>query len=255
MASLQSLKSGDDSMPFRDHFRPPVSKRHSWEEVHGGWPMMIIQRLAPLLPEGYQAGPRVHLGSYFEVDIGTFENDDAPRSHPRLAGDGGVATVPAAELSLETDSSDVSEYEVLIYDVQQEKRLVAAIEIISPANKDRPVHRNNFVSKCAALLMQGVCVVLVDIVTIRNNNLYLELLDHFELTDSDMTENDEGVYAACCRTRRMETKTIFDFWRRPLKLGEPLPTLPLWLRETLSITLDLEASYEDTCRLLRIGTV
>ena len=49
-------------MPFRDHFRPPVSKRHSWEEVHGGWPMMIIQKLAPLLPEGYQAGPRVHLG-------------------------------------------------------------------------------------------------------------------------------------------------------------------------------------------------
>jgi hypothetical protein len=66
-------------MPFRDHFRPPVSKRHSWGEVHGGWPMMMIQKLAPLLPDGYQAAPRVHLGSDFEVDIGTFENDDAPR--------------------------------------------------------------------------------------------------------------------------------------------------------------------------------
>ncbi len=239
-------------MPFRDHFRPPVSKRHSWEEVHGGWPMMIVQKLAPLLPDGYQAAPRVHLGSYFEVDIGTFENDDAPRSRSQMAGDGGVATVPEAELSLETDSSDVSEYEVLIYDVRQEKRLVAAIEIISPANKDRPVHRNNFVSKCAALLKQGVCVVLVDIVTIRNNNLYLQLLDHFELTDAEMSENDEGVYAACCRTRRMETKTVFDIWRKPLKLGRPLPTLPLWLTEEFSIPLDLEASYEDTCRLLRI---
>ena len=239
-------------MPFRDHFRPPVSKRHSWEEVHGGWPMMIIQNLAPLLPEGYQAGPRVHLGSYFEVDIGTFENDDAPRARPQLAGDGGVATVPEAELSLETDSGDVSEYEVLIYDVQQEKRLVAAIEIVSPANKDRPVHRNNFVSKCAALLKQDVCVVLVDIVTIRNNNLYLELLDHFELTDSEMSVKAEGVYAACCRTRHMETKTVFDFWRKPLKIGMPLPTFPLWLAEKLSIPLNLEASYEETCRLLRI---
>ena len=239
-------------MPFRDHFRPPVNKRHSREEGHGGWPMMIIQKLAPSLPEGYQAAPRVHLGSYFEVDIGTFENDDAPRSRPHLAGDGGVATVPEAELSLETDRSDVSEYEVLIYDVQQEKRLVAAIEIISPANKDRPADRNNFVSKCAALLKQDVCVVLVDIVTIRNNNLYLQLLDHFELTDTVMSENDEGVYAACCRTRRLETKTVFDFWRKTLKLGRPLPTLPLWLTEKLSIPLDLEASYEDTCRLLRI---
>ena len=239
-------------MPFRDHFRPPVSKRHSWEEVHGGWPMMMVQRLAPSLPEGYQAVPRVHLGSYFEVDVGTFENDDAPISRPQLVDNGGVATVPEAELSLETDSSDVSEYEVLIYDVQQEKRLVAAIEIISPANKDRPVHRNQFVSKCAALLNQNVCVVLVDIVTIRNNNLYLQLLDHFELTDSEMSESDDGVYVACCRTRRTETKIVFDFWRKPLKLGRPLPTLPLWLREDFSIPLDLEASYEDTCRLLRI---
>ena len=79
-------------MPFRDHFRPPVSKRHSWEEVHGGWPMMIVQKLAPSLPEGYQAAPRVHLGSYFEVDVGAFENDDAPRSRPLLGGNGGVAT-------------------------------------------------------------------------------------------------------------------------------------------------------------------
>ncbi len=164
-----------------------------------------------------------------------------------------MATIAEAELSLETDSDDVSEYEVLIYDVQEEKRLVAAIELISPANKDRPLHRNNFVSKCAALLKQGVCVVLVDIVTVRTNNLYLELLSHFELTDSDMSESDKGVYSACCRTRHAETKTVFDFWRKPLKLGEPLPTFPLWLTEKLFIPLDLEASYEDTCRLLRIA--
>ena len=49
-------------MPFRDHSRPPMSKRHSWDEVHGGWPMMIVQKLPPL-PVGYHA-PRVQLGSY-----------------------------------------------------------------------------------------------------------------------------------------------------------------------------------------------
>jgi hypothetical protein len=80
----------------------------------------------------------------------------------------------------------------------------------------------------------------------------LELLDHFELTDAVMSENDEGVYAACCRPRRMGTKTVFDFWRTPLKVGKALPTLPLWLSGILSISLDLDASYEDTCRLLRM---
>jgi hypothetical protein len=31
-----------------------------------------------------------------------------------------------------------------------------------------------------------------------------------------------------------------------------LPTLPVWLRDDLAVSLDLEASYEETCRTLRI---
>jgi hypothetical protein len=33
-------------MPLRDHFRPPVEERHSWDELHGGWPMIIVQTLS-----------------------------------------------------------------------------------------------------------------------------------------------------------------------------------------------------------------
>lgn len=38
----------------------------------------------------------------------------------------------------------------------------------------------------------------------------------------------------------------------PLMLGQPLPTLPLWLAENLAVPLELELSYEETCRSLRI---
>ena len=48
-------------MPLRDHFRPPVSKRSSWEGFHGGWPMRIVEELAARLPDGFVAEPRVHL--------------------------------------------------------------------------------------------------------------------------------------------------------------------------------------------------
>ena len=34
-------------MPLRDHFRPPVTKRSSWEGFHGGWPSIIVQQLCP----------------------------------------------------------------------------------------------------------------------------------------------------------------------------------------------------------------
>ena len=35
-------------------------------------------------------------------------------------------------------------------------------------------------------------------------------------------------------------------------LGQPLPTLPLWLADNLAVPLELETSYEETCRILRI---
>lgn len=76
-------------MPLRDHFHPPVSKRSSWEGFHGGWPMQIVRELAPRLPEGFVAEPRVHLGHYYEIDISAFEQNgerapvlDSARSQP-----------------------------------------------------------------------------------------------------------------------------------------------------------------------------
>ena len=63
-------------MPLRDHFRPPVSTRSSWEGFHGGWPMTIVQVLSRRLPEDFTAEPQVHLGSAFEIDMSIFESSD-----------------------------------------------------------------------------------------------------------------------------------------------------------------------------------
>ena len=40
----------------------------------------------------------------------------------------------------------LDEYEVRVYDEKRHCRLVAAVEIVSPANKDRPEHRHAFVA-------------------------------------------------------------------------------------------------------------
>ncbi len=37
-----------------------------------------------------------------------------------------------------------------------------------------------------------------------------------------------------------------------MALGQPLPTLPLWIAADFSVPLDLEASYQATCTDLRI---
>jgi hypothetical protein len=43
-----------------------------------------------------------------------------------------------------------------------------------------------------------------------------------------------------------------DTWSERLAVGAPLPTLPVWLATDLAVPLGLEATYEDTCRALRI---
>src|SRR5215813_2030193 len=165
-------------MPLRDHFRPPLDDVTSWEGFHGGWPMMIVQALARKLPRRYVAAPHVHSGFFVEVDVATYEKDDpdSPALDVDSGNGGGTATAvwaPARPtLALATDLPDLDEYEVRVYDSKRGRRLVAAIEIVSPANKDRPEHRRVFVAKCATLLQQRVAVAIVDLVTTRQSNLY-----------------------------------------------------------------------------------
>src|ERR1700743_641420 len=138
-------------MPLRDHFRPPVSRQVSWEEIHGGWPMVIVQQLKTQLPPGYVSGPKVHAGPSVEIDIAAYEQDHAPTNLSAGTADG--PTPPAAwtatepSLAIETEIPDDDEYEVRVYDADRGRTLVAVIELVSPANKDRQEKRNAFVGK------------------------------------------------------------------------------------------------------------
>jgi hypothetical protein len=244
-------------MSLRDHFHPPFSEVRSWEEVHGGWPMVIVQQLGKVLPPGYSAGPRVHLGSQFEVDVATFVSEPAAAAYgfqsQEVAAAAAVWTPTKPTLAVETDLADFDEYEVRVYDDHRGRRLVAAIELISPANKDRPEHRSQFVSKCAALLRQNVSLVLVDVVTTRNVNLYADLLVLIGQCDPALGENPPATYAVACRWRPRGASRWLETWNQNLEPGMTLPCLPLWLTEDLAVPLDLEVTYEQTCRDLRIA--
>lgn len=241
-------------MPLRDHFHAPLADIRRWEGVHGGWPMVIVQQLLPMLPAGYFAEPRVRLGVNFEIDVGASETRG-------LVGDsGGIATAPlvspAPTFTSEADIAEFDEYEVQVFNDRQ--KLVAAIEIVSPGNKDCPEARKAFTGKVAALLRRGVCTSIVDVVTERHFNLYSESLELFGLADTTLKLTQPGIYAATLRKRdasrpRPGRNAVIDTWFFPLTVGQPLPAIPLWLADDLFRTLDLEASYEETCRTLRIN--
>jgi hypothetical protein len=242
-------------MPLRDHFRPPLDDVRSWEGVHAMWPAVIVQHLSKILPEPFFAEPGVHLGTLYEVDIGTYR-ELGPESNGGGTLTGGATTAiyapPKPTLTLEPRLPHQDVYEVRIYNSDRDRRLVAAIEIVSPSNKDRPETRGTFVSKVAELLKQDVCVSIVDIVSTRHFNLYAELMQWLDSADPALGDDPPPMYAVTARMRYEGQRRPMDTWYHPLAIGQALPELPIWLTATLAISLDLEGSYQDTCRTLRI---
>jgi hypothetical protein len=245
-------------MPLRDHFRPPLDDMRHWEGLHGGWPMMIVATLRRKLPRRYFAEPRVHSGSSAEIDVATFENEGEGLL---AAGDGhdnggGIATAVWAPsrptLAVVTDLPAQDVYEVRVYDEKRHCRLVAAVEIVSPANKDRPDLRRAFAAKCAGLLRERVSVVIVDVVTTRTPNLYGELLDLIGQSDPSLHPEPPPLYATACRLTKSADEWLLETWALSLALGQALPTVPLWLADNLAIPLELEESYEQSCSILNI---
>jgi hypothetical protein len=221
-------------MPLRDHFRPPLDNMRHWEGFHATWPVIIVSSLRSKLPRRYFAEPGIHSGARVESDVVTV-----------------TWAPPRPTLSVITDLPAQDEYEVRIYDEKRHSRLVAAVEIVSPANKDRPEHRRAFVAKCAALLQERVSVVIVDVVTTRTQNLYGELLE--QIGQSDPNLNPElPLYAVACRPTKQEKDWLLEIWTQSLAVGRPLPTVPLWLADDLAVPLELEESYEQSCSILNI---
>ena len=95
---------------------------------------------------------------------------------------------------------------------------------------------------------------VVDPVTVRQFNLYADLLDLIGGADPQLGPNPPSLYAVTVRSRkRPEKRSLLDVWYYPMAIGEPLPTLPVWLAPDLRVLLPLEASYEETCRLLHVA--
>jgi hypothetical protein len=240
-------------VPLLDHFHAPLRKRRHWESFHSSWTAFIARQLNKQpLPPGFIAEPHVTLGVTVEADVAAFEEDatEAEEEAETAATEVWVPPKPAVVTAVEVANLDV--FEVRVYDDDMTRTLVAAVEIVSPANKDRPSHRRAFVAKCAAYLQQDVAVVIVDVVTNRRHNLFAELAEFLEAGTAARTALRSHLYAVACRTVQGRKRTRLQVWPAGLRLGAALPVLPLWLGRDMAVPLDLDASYHFTCDSLSI---
>ncbi len=232
-------------MTLQDHFRPPLSARRHWHAFHNAWATYMASDLNRQLPDGYFAEPNVHFG--IEIDVATFEEIPQAASQADVRATwippAPVQTVP---FQLVTDA-----VEVLLFNHDAGPTLVGAIELVSPANKDRPAHRNAFISKCETYLQQGVGLVVVDVVTGRRANLHQALLARLAAVPG-ASGLDAHLYTVAYRPVQRDGAPRLDIWQETLAVGHALPTMPLWLRGALCLPVALAATYERTCREQRI---
>ncbi|VTR97377.1 Uncharacterized protein OS=Microcoleus sp. PCC 7113 GN=Mic7113_2138 PE=4 SV=1 [Gemmata massiliana] len=233
-------------MPLRDHFHPPLSYELEWHSFHNGWAMVLAANLNTHLPDGFRAAPNVQPG--IEIDVATYggSHSHAP-AEPAL----GSWQPSAATVTLPFELAGEST-EVLVHGHRDGRYLAGAIELVSEGNKDRKESREAFVSKCETLLQRGVGVVIVDLVTTRTANLHDALMAR--LGNPDAARSGERLYVTSYSPRGKNGSARLSVWCEPLVLGSPLPKMPLWLLYGPCVPVELETTYEDTFRQLRLPT-
>jgi hypothetical protein len=245
-------------MPLLDHFHLPVKDQFPWDFFHSSWATRIADALNERLPSEFIAAEVTHAAGSLEIDVATFERAGVrPAASPNGPGTALVeapAYAPAAPAAPAHTIPVVfpDTFEVRVFSTSGGLTLVAAIELVSPGNKDRPDERNGFAVKCASYLHQGVAVILMDVVTSRRGNLHNETMRLLNVGEVDLPA-DASLYAVAYRPVRRGGQTQVDLWTAPVALGESLPTMPLRLTGDLFVPVEFEPSYMETRRRRRLA--
>ena len=161
----------------------------------------------------------------------------ASRGHLRSAS--GVVeprtwAAPAPALAVAVDLATVDGVEVQVFADDGDPLLAAAVELLSPRNKDRPAARQAFAVKCVGYLQQGSSVVVVDTVTTRRADLNSTILSLLGVEIGAVAPPLASLSAVSYRAvGREEESQQLEVWPASLALGQPLADPPLMDRPRL----------------------
>jgi hypothetical protein len=148
---------------------------HDWTRVdagtfhafHTAWVTHLSEALnGGVLPPGYYAMPEQHLGrSVADVLALHAGSPAAPTPAAQLPGEGQAVAVapPRVRQRITLSASTRARRRTVTVRHVSGHRVVALIEIVSPANKDRPAHVEDLAGKVVQALAAGVHVLLADL--------------------------------------------------------------------------------------------
>ncbi len=220
-----------------------------WDSIHLVWQNQLLDWIQPRLPAGYRA----YLGAVpaLTIDIPNGRPDLSVRNWrpPQAPAAASDAATPPAQDTMAPDAESVA---TLTLDpmraihIDLHGQLIAAVELVSPRNKDRPDSRDRYLARYLGYIRQGVHLLLIDV---------LPRPAGFSFADA-MAANLGFEQPACPAPFAVSYRvgesvpdgTLLARWVRPLRVGAPLPTIPLALTVQEWIPIDLEHTYREAAR-------
>jgi hypothetical protein len=213
-----------------------------WDSLHLVWQNQLLDWVQPRLPEGYRA----YLGSVPALTI------DIPNGRPDLGVRQWLPEVPTTSTETVTAEPDTETIATFTLDTQRaihidlQGQLIAAIELVSPRNKDRPAARDRYLGRYLGYIHRSIHLLLVDVLPRPTGFSFADAIATNLILDQQPCPPP---FAVSYRVGEpVPEGTLVAVWRRPIHIGERLPTLALALNVKQSVPIDLEHTYNEAAR-------
>ncbi len=183
-----------------------------WDGVHQIWIVELLYWIKPRLPVGYRA----YIGTSPTFAIGAPERGDTALF------------------------------------IERQDRLVAAVELVSPRNRDRHSACAAYADTYVGYLLKGVNLLLVDV---HRRPLQFSFADRIA---EELNLEQSACPAPLAISYRVGEPALqggrfLGIWRRPLTVDRPLPSLPLALSVEERVQVDLEETYMRAAAAAYVG--
>jgi hypothetical protein len=223
---------------------------HDWTLVdagafhafHTAWITHLSETLNDgVLPAGYYALPEQHAGRLI-ADVLTLQAPLSGLPSPP-SGEGGVAvaeTPPRVRRKLTPAGANRGSRRTLTVRHVSGHRVIALVEIVSSANKDRASHVAEFADKIETALWHGVHVLLVDLFPPGRHDprgIHGAIWERYD--DQPYLLPPDEVLTLASYVAGASPEAYLEH----LAVAAPLPEMPLFLTPDRYINVPLEATY------------
>lgn len=237
-------------MPVHDWTRADAGTFHAF---HTAWITHLSETLnAGFLPPGYYALPEQHAGRRI-ADVLTLHSPwdgSAELSSASPIDEGGFAVAvadapPKTQLRLTASAASRALRRTVVIRHVSGHRVIALLEVISPANKDRLAHVAEFVDNVEAALLQDVHVLMVDLFPPGRHDprgMHGAIWGRFE--DEPYVIPQDQPLTLASFTAGLQPVAYVEH----LAVGAELIDMPLFLNPDHYLNVPLEATYQTAFR-------